>query len=298
MNANGVFNPGAIEVDGEVLLLLRIEERRGVSQIRVARSKNGVDGWRIADKPLLEPDLPSYPFEEWGCEDPRVTQVGERQWVIAYTAYSRYGPAVALAVTSDFESVQRLGVVLSPMNKDAAVLPETFNGHWVLLHRPVTGDEENIWYATSPGDLASWNKPGLLMSQRGGPWWDGVRIGVGCPPICTDEGWLLIYHGVKVMAASPVYRIGVALLDPHDPRRVMERASEWVFGPDAEYEQHGNTPNIVFPCGAIVRGDEVWMYYGAADTCVGLTTAKLSDLVDFVHRNDFLHLIRREKGMK
>lgn len=297
VNANGVFNPGAVEVDGETVLLLRIEERRGVSQIRVARSKNGVDNWRIAGEPLLEPDRPECPFEEWGCEDPRVTQVGPRLWAIAYTAFSSYGPAVAIALTSDFDSVTRLGIMLSPMNKDSAVFPEQFDGHWIMLHRPVTGVEEDIWYASSPGNLLNWSQPGLLMPQRGGPWWDGIRIGVGCPPIRTDEGWLLIYHGVKEMAVSPLYRIGVALLDLKDPRKVLARASEWVFSPEAEFEQHGNTPNVVFTCGATVRGDEVWMYYGAADTCVGLATAKVSDLLDFVHEKDFLHCIRREKGM-
>jgi len=83
IKANAVLNPGAVEVDGEIILLLRIEDRRGISQIRVARSADGVSGWQISDRPLLEPDLPEYPYEEWGCEDPRVTQIGPRKWIIA-----------------------------------------------------------------------------------------------------------------------------------------------------------------------------------------------------------------------
>ena len=126
--ANGVLNPGVAEIDGEVVLLLRIEDRQGLSHIRVARSRNGVDCWRIAERPLLEPDLPAYPLEEWGCEDTRVTQTGPREWIIAYTAYSRYGPAVALASTSDFETATRLGVMLPPTNKDAAVFPGRHGG--------------------------------------------------------------------------------------------------------------------------------------------------------------------------
>src|SRR5512136_212478 len=121
IEANAVLNPGVVEVDGEMLLLLRVEDKRGVSEIRVARSSNGVDGWRIADRALLEPDLPEWPYEEFGCEDARVTRIAEREWIIAYTAYSRYGPAVAMATTKDFETVERLGLVLSPSNKDAAV---------------------------------------------------------------------------------------------------------------------------------------------------------------------------------
>ena len=296
IDANAVFNPGVTEFQGDVLLLLRIEDRTGISQVRVARSANGVDGWRIADKPLLEPDLPEHPYEEWGCEDPRVTKIGPDQWIIAYTAYSRYGPAVALALTSDFEEAERLGIMLSPTNKDATVFPEKFKDSWFMLHRPVTGQEEDIWYACSP-TMVNWSQPGILMAQRGGPWWDSVRIGVGGPPLKTDEGWLLIYHGVKLMGMDSLYRLGLAMLHKDDPRKVIARASRWVFAPEAPYEMHGLLPNVVFTCGAVVRGDEVWMYYGAADTVVGLATAKLAGLVDFVQRHDFLCKVGPEKGM-
>jgi predicted GH43/DUF377 family glycosyl hydrolase len=295
--ANAVLNPGVVELDGEIILLLRIEDRRGVSEIRVARSANGLNGWKIADKPLLEPDLPGYPYEEWGCEDPRVTQVGPRKWLIAYTAYSRYGPAVALATTEDFETAERTGIVLSPTNKDATVFPQQFNGAWIMLHRPVTGGQEHIWYACAPHDMTHWSFPGILLPERGGPWWDGLRIGVGAPPLQTDEGWLLIYHGVKEMGNHPVYRLGVALLDLDNPRIVLARASEWVFAPEAGYEQRGLVPNVVYTCGAIPRGDELWMYYGAGDTVIGLAVAKTKDVLAFVHEHDYLHQVGREKGM-
>ena len=294
--ANGVFNPGAALVDGEVVLLVRIEQMQGISQISVARSANGVDGWRISEIPLLEPDLPGYPFEEWGCEAARVTQIEPRKWLIAYTAYSRYGPAVGLATTEDFETATRLGIVLSPTNKDATVLPERYDGQWIMLHRPVTGGQEHIWYASSP-ELTHWSLPGVLLPQRSGPWWDGLRVGVGAPPLRTDEGWLLIYHGAKEMGVLPVYRLGLALLDLDNPRKVLARASRWVFAPETDYEHRGLVPNVVYTCGAILRGDEVWMYYGAADTVVGLAIAKVSDLLAHVRRHDFLERIGRQKGM-
>lgn len=284
---DAVLNPGVAEVDGEVVLLLRIEDRRGLSQIHVARSANGIDGWCVEKEPLLSPGLPQYPFEEWGCEDPRVTQIEPRKWLIAYTACSRHGPAVALAVTKDFAKVDRLGVVLPPTNKDAAVLPQTFDGLWVMLHRPSTGGQEHIWHASSPA-LTHWSQPGILLSQRGGPWWDGMRIGVGAPPIRTNEGWLLIYHGVKEMGVRPVYRLGLALLDLQDPRKVVARASEWVFAAEADYELRGLVPNVVYTCGALLRGDEVWMYYGAADTVIALATASVPDLLSFVRENDLM----------
>jgi beta-1,4-mannooligosaccharide/beta-1,4-mannosyl-N-acetylglucosamine phosphorylase len=297
IEADAVFNPAVAEVDGEVVLLLRIEDRQGLSQIRVARSRNGIDGWKIPDEPLLEPDLPEYPFEEWGCEDARVTQVAAREWVIAYTAYSRYGPAVALATTTDFETANRLGVVLAPTNKDACVFPRPFDGVNILLHRPVTGGYEHIWYASCTDGYANWSEPGVLLPERGGPWWDGLRIGVGAPPLRTEEGWLLIYHGVKDMAGHGVYRLGLALLDADNPRKALARTSRWVFAPEADFEQRGLVPNVVYTCGALIRGDDVWMYYGAADTVIGLATARLKDLLAFVREHDYLGIIGRAKGM-
>jgi beta-1,4-mannooligosaccharide/beta-1,4-mannosyl-N-acetylglucosamine phosphorylase len=193
--------------------------------------------------------------------------------------------------------VERLGIVLPPNNKDATVFPVRFDGRWLMLHRPVSGGQEHIWYACAHHDLDHWSNPGVLLPERGGPWWDGLRIGVGAPPISTSEGWLLIYHGVKDMAGHPVYRLGLALLESDDPRKVLARTSQWVFGPCAEYEQRGLVPNVVFTCGAVPRGDEIWMYYGAADTAIGLAVAKTSDLLGFVRRHDYLHKVGREKGM-
>jgi len=294
--ASAVLNPGVVSYGNEVLLLVRVEDRRGLSQIRVARSRNGVDHWRVDDRPLLEPDLPGYPLEEWGCEDARVSQIGDNLWIIAYTASSSYGPTVALATTSDFVTVNRLGAVLSPLNKDAAVFPQQFGDQWVMLHRPVAGGQEHIWYVCAHNDLVHWSLPGVVIPERGGPWWDGLKIGVGAPPIRTDDGWLLIYHGVKEIARALVYRLGLALLDLEDPVKLIRRASEWVFAPELEFERHGLASNVVYTCGVLEQGDEIWMYYGAADTCIGLAIAKKADLLGFVHERDFLHRIGRATG--
>jgi beta-1,4-mannooligosaccharide/beta-1,4-mannosyl-N-acetylglucosamine phosphorylase len=293
---NAVYNPGVLTLDDEVILLIRVEDRQGISQIYVARSANGVDQWHIEKKPLLASDQPEYPYEEWGCEDPRVTRISERMWLIVYVAYSRYGPAVALATTEDFVSVKRLGIALSPVNKDAAVISENLDGRWMMLHRPVTGGQQHIWYAMGNHDFTCWSHPGILLVERGGPWWDGLRIGCGAPPIRTEHGWLLLYHGAKEMGQRPLYRLGAALLDLHNPRKVLARASSWIFAPEAYYERQGLVPGVVFTCGAVPRGDELWMYYGAADTVVGLATAKISNVVQFVLDHDYLKKIGREKG--
>jgi len=275
------LNPAATEIDGEVLLLVRVEDGRGISALWVARSRDGVSDWRVEASPLLSP---VETYEEWGCEDARITFVPELgAWVIAYTAYSSLGPAVALARTRDFRSVERLGVVLSPENKDAALFPRRIDGQWVILHRPVAGGTGHMWLASSP-DLIHWGRSAMVLRARGAVWWDGARIGGGAQPLETPEGWLLLYHGVKQMVSGPVYRVGLALLDLDDPTRPVARTDYWVFAPETPYERSGDVPNVVFPCGALLRDGVVWMYYGAADSSVCLATARLDELIAAVKR--------------
>ncbi|MHB0913976.1 MAG: glycoside hydrolase family 130 protein [Armatimonadota bacterium] len=275
-----VFNPGACMVGDETLLLLRVEDLEGRSHLTVARSADGIGGWRIDNKPLLAPSDEAGPYEEFGCEDPRVTWLEDLgRWVIAYTAYSPFGAGVALATTDDFKQVDRLGLVLAPNNKDAAVFPRKIKGRYWMLHRPVAGTIEHIWLTDST-DLVHWGHPWCIIMERGGPMWDGVKVGANTPPIETDEGWLILYHGVKQFSTTYTYRMGVALLDLDDPRRLIARMPHWVLGPHEHYEVTGAVPNVVFPCGHTVVGDEVRVYYGAADTSVGLATASLAEMLD------------------
>lgn len=277
--AIAVYNPGVAEVNGEVMLLLRVEGDDGLSALYVARSKNGVDDWQVEPTPLISPADVDSPYEEQGCEDPRVTWVEELGcWVIAYVAAGNMGATVALATTTDWEQVQRKGIVLPPSNKNAMLFPRRINGKWMLLNRPSDGGATNIWVVESD-DLLYWGNPKRVLGQRSGSWWDGARVGGGAVPIETPDGWLMIYHGVKMVAGIHNYRLGVALLDLDDPSKVIARCDHPVFSPNTPYERVGHGMNVVFTCGAFVRGDEVWLYYGAADTCIGLATAKLDDLL-------------------
>ena len=277
--ASAVYNPGVVEFEGQVVLLVRVEDRSGFSSVHVARSENGVTGWEVEGQALLAYGQPGLRYEQRGCEDPRVTYIEEEdRYYICYVAYSPAGAAVGLACTEDFQEARRLGLIFAPSNKDAALFPRKFDDYWMVLHRPAAGDVENIWSARSP-DLIHWGAPHCVLPERGGPWWDGVKVGAGAPPILTDEGWLLIYHGVKMFGGNMVYRAGLALLDAEEPHKVLARSPGWVFSPQASYETRGIMPNVVFPCGCLRRGDELWMYYGAADTCVCLATADLEEVL-------------------
>jgi predicted GH43/DUF377 family glycosyl hydrolase len=283
--ANSVFNAGAAKVDGQTLLLVRVEDRRGISHLTVARSDDGIGGWVVDPEPTLLPSPETHPEELWGIEDPRLTWIEEcKYWAVAYTAYSPAGPLVSLASTTDFRTFTRLGPVMPTEDKDAALFPVRFGNRWAMLHRPIAAAAPtgaHIWLSFSP-DLKHWGDHHVLIPARLGGWWDARKIGLSPPPLETPKGWLILYHGVRHTAGGCLYRLGLALLDRSDPTQVLRRSEEWVFGPAEPYELEGDVPGVVFPCGWIVEGDEVRLYYGAADTSIALATAKLSELLDFL----------------
>jgi predicted GH43/DUF377 family glycosyl hydrolase len=285
---NSVFNAGATLLpDGSTLLLCRVEDRRGLSHLCAARSANGVDGWQIDPQPTLLPDPDQFPEELWGIEDPRITYIPELgKYAIAYTAYSRGGPGVSLALTEDFRSFERLGMVMPPEDKDAALLPHRIGNFWALIHRPVTYLGAHIWISYSP-DLRHWGSHKLMLEARRGGWWDANKIGLSPPPIETPKGWLVIYHGVRQTASGALYRLGLALFDLHTPELCLKRSNDWIFGPEESYEREGDVANVVFPCGYTLApdGDTLRLYYGAADTSIALATGSLRELLDWLEQH-------------
>jgi predicted GH43/DUF377 family glycosyl hydrolase len=322
---NSVFNPGAVKIGDYTILLVRVEDHRGMSHLTVARSLNGVDNWEIDEKPTFESDPDNYPEEIWGIEDPRITYIEEhQQCFVVYTAYSQNGPQVNIATTKDFSSFKRLGAGMPPNDKDAALFPIRFNGKWAMIHRGVSryardeiigelileamekassdkikkikaaksdeashriieGIEEgtHIWISFS-SDMIHWSDHQILLHARKGGWWDANKVGLSPPPLLTQEGWLILYHGVRETASGNLYHLGLALLDREDPTKVLRRSNEWIFGPREWYELEGDIKNVVFPCGWVLEKDEIRLYYGCADTCVSLATAKLSDVIDYI----------------
>lgn len=283
--ASAVFNPGATTMDGETVLLCRVEDRRGLSHLTVARSADGLSGWRIESKPLIAGD-PTRPQSLWGVEDPRITRVDELGgWVIAYTAYGPEGPRVALAITQDFREAEPIGVVMTPENKNASLLSRRVDGRFILFHRPYShqSGRADVWLSRSES-LHSWTAPEPVFGAREGAWWDALRVGMGPPPLETPRGWLGVYHGVKEMVGGPIYRVGLVLLDLDNPARVLRRTAEWVLGPSAPYERIGDIPNVIFPTGLVHDPvtDELRIYYGAADSAVAMASARLSEVLDFL----------------
>ena len=285
---NSVFNAGAVRLpDGETLLLCRVEDRRGLSHLCAARSTNGRDGWIIDPEPTLTANPREYPEEIWGIEDPRITYVPElEQYAIAYTSFARGGPGVSLALTKDFRSFERLGVIMPPEDKDAALLPRRVNGYWAMIHRPVTSLGAHMWISYSP-DLRNWGSHKIILEARRGGWWDANKIGLCSPPIETAKGWLMIYHGVRNTASGSIYRLGLALFDLERPDICLERGDSWMFGPEAPYERSGDVNDVVFPCGQTIGadGDTVNLYYGAADSCMAMATGSIRALLAWLQQH-------------
>ena len=283
--AHTIFNPGATTFEKKTLLLARVEDRKGFSHLTKAVSKDGITHWQFDKSPtmLAEPDI--FPEERWGLEDPRITFMTDiGKWVIVYTSFSRQGPMISLAFTEDFETFEKLGAIMSPDDKDAALFPRKFKEKYLLIHRPCTDvNKAHMWISTS-SDLQSWGEHQILLNAREGGWWDANKIGLSAQPLETEDGWLILYHGVKHTAAGSSYRLGLALLDLEDPTIVLKRSNEWIFESEEPYEKFGDVADVVFPCGWLLEENTgvVRMYYGGADSCINLATADLGELLQYM----------------
>lgn len=236
------------------------EERyKFVSSIGYATSSDGLNFKRF-DQPILTGTTAQ---EAWGVEDPRITKLGDTYYML-YTGFggrSWEDIRICMVRSKDLKNWTGHEVVLDEPNKDAALLPEKVDGKYVLFHRR----HPDIWIAYSE-DLNTWQDHKIIMTPQAGSW-DSKKIGIAGPPLKLDDGWLLIYHGVD---ENHVYRLGAALLDLKDPSRVLARQEEPILEPELEWEKHGLVPNAVFSCGAGEKDNVIYIYYGAADTCIGV----------------------------
>jgi len=205
------------------------------------------------------------------------------KYAVVYTAYSRSGPGVALALTQDFHTFERFGLIMQPDDKDAALLPRRIGGNFALIHRPVADSGAHVWISLSP-DLHNWGSHKLVLPARRGAWWDANKVGLSPPLIETPRGWLMLYHGVKQTASGSLYRLGAALLALDQPEHCLLRGDEWIFGPETDYECEGDVANVAFPCGYTIGadGDTINLYYGAADTSVALATGSIAEILTWL----------------
>ena len=285
--SHDVMNPAAIDLEGSVYILYRAMDKTNTSTIGLAVSKDGVHIDERLHEPIYKPradfeQKKGSPAGNSGCEDPRIVRIGN-QLHMTYTAYDGVhspGGAVSSIGVDDFLN-RRFDMwsapsLLTPENvddKDLALLPEKINGNYLLYHRI-----NNQICADLLPDLTSGKRVTRcieIIGPRKGMW-DYEKVGSAAPPIKVADNWLMIYHGVS---RHGKYRLGAALI-AKDGTTLLSRTADPIFEPLEKYEQEGEITNVVFSCGAVVRGDNLIMYYGGADKVVGVATASLAHIVD------------------
>lgn len=275
--SRAVFNPAVVMWKENIHLVYRAQGEDEVSRLGMVRMRTPTEVAERKPEPVFEPD-PDSEYENMGVEDPRITQIGNEYYML-YVAASKYPPLtqvpmhpretqwrarVSLAKTADFESWSRYGVIISHIDsKDSALFPEKLENNFCLLHRVVP----QIRIAVAL-DGRRYKERGPVFGPRESMW-DEWRVGIGAPPIKCPFGWILFYHGVD---KNKVYRLGIALLDLHDPSLVIGRTPEPVLEPETSWEKDGQVANVVFTCGAVEDSDNYWVYYGGADTVIGVAS--------------------------
>jgi len=281
-----VYNCAAVYENSKVHIVYRAQgEKGGISRFGYAVSNDGFHIDKRLDEPIFEP---RNEFESCGCEDPRLTKIGERLYM-CYSAIgrmprmTRYSGTIQVGITSikvsDFLRHQwnwgRRGYPFPRVdNKNACIFPEKINGKFVMYHRI----PPHIWIAYSD-DLESWYDLKIVMSPIED--WEYFKLGSGPPPIKTNDGWLYIYHAVD---CNLHYRLGLALIDLKNPKKVLKRSRKPLLQPEEDYELYGVVPNVVFSCGAVVIGDTLFLYYGGADTVICVATAKVPELLAYLKK--------------
>lgn len=247
-----------------------------LSYIRLARSHNGKD-FTVDDAPFL---YPYDPYTTFGIEDARCMQI-EDGYVVTYTSVSEYGVGVSAIKTKDFEKIEYLGNIFAPENKDVLIFPEKIKGKYYALHRPSLKSMGglNIWLASSD-DLIRWGDHKHLIGTIDDTW-EEQRIGGGLPPIKTDKGWLVIYHGANHESR---YCMGALLLDLNNPSKIIARAKTPILEPEMEYEQKGFFGHVVFGCGGVVEGDKLIMYYGVSDTSMAGCEFSINEILKHLEK--------------
>ncbi|MCX7048896.1 MAG: glycosidase [Candidatus Sumerlaeota bacterium] len=313
-----VFNPGVIYDEGKFYLYERAAGglRPFHCYIGMLESADGVHFRHVQDTPVLTPEMAGSRYGS--VQDPRVVKI-EGLYYMTYAfrpyacGYHPTGLGVPDTEQMDYpgfskkaeENQTRSGIAISKDrihwehlcwptpaeldDRDVILFPEKIGGRFALLRRPLQfigpkygTDMPGIWICFSE-DLRNWSEPELIAKPEY-KWEDG-RIGGSTPPIRTDKGWLVLYHGVEMQNAQTrrvVYRLGAMMLDLEDPRKVLARTPDFIMEPEEYYEHFGLfIPHVIFPTGAVVKDELLWLYYGVADTAIALATISLNELVDY-----------------
>ncbi|WP_186577110.1 glycoside hydrolase family 130 protein [Aquibacillus kalidii] len=281
-----IFNSAVAPYGDKFVGVFRAETINGRPHLRMGWSEDALN-WDINDNPIDFIDEDGKEYNPLYAYDPRLVKVEGEYYIIWCTDF--YGASIGVAKTVDFKTFVRLENPFLPFNRNGVLFPRKINGNFVMLSRPSDSGHTpfgDIFLSESP-DFVHWGKHRHVMSKGGDGWWQNVKIGGGPAPIETSEGWLMFYHGVTGTCNGFVYSMGAAILDLDDPSKVKYRAKNFVLTPEKWYEERGFVPNVIFPCATLQDADtgRIAIYYGAADTYVGIAYTTIDEIVSYVKEN-------------
>ena len=276
-----IFNSAVVPFGDGYVGMFRADTVATDMRIHFGRSKDGVH-WEFEKEPTAFVDEEGKPFQPIYGYDPRLLKIEDTYYIIWCTEF--FGASIGLAKTKDFKTFTRLENPFLPFNRNAVLFPRKINGKYMMLSRPSDSGHTpfgDIFLSESP-DLTYWGKHRHVMSRGGG--WESLKIGAGAAPIETSEGWLLFYHGAINTCNGYVYSVGGAILDIENPSKVKYRCSTYLMTPEEWYEERGFVQNVCFPCAALTDSatGRVAVYYGAADSYVGLAFGYVDEIVDYI----------------
>ena len=279
--ANSIHNSAIVPFEEGYAGIFRVDEIDFNFTMHVGMSKDGVN-WKIDPEILkIECDDPEISINE-RTYDPRLTKI-EDTYYFTRCIDSPQGPCIGLATTRDFKVFKQMENITIPSNRNCVIFPRKINGKYAIFSRPSDMGHTPfgaMFYSTSP-DLIHWGCHRFVFETVRSSW-QSTKIGPGPAPIETEDGWLLIYHGVWTSCNGYLYYVGGALLDKEKPWKVLYRTRDYLLAPTETYERVGDVPNVVFPSSAIVNDGILRLYYGCADTCISIADAKIDELIEFI----------------
>ena len=253
------------------------------------RSQDGLH-WEIDDEPILLTGADGEIAAKEYRYDARITPMEGKYYITWCNGY--HGPTIGVAWTEDFKTFHQLENAFLPFNRNGVLFPRKIGGMYMMMSRPSDNGHTpfgDIYVSQSP-DLEFWGRHRYMMGTIKGndSAWQSTKVGPGPAPIETDEGWLLIYHGVITTCNGFVYRMGAALLDLDEPWKVKYRSKDYLLAPWELYECVGDVPNVVFPCAALTDSatGRIAVYYGCADTVTGIAFTTVDELLRFVKEHN------------
>ena len=285
-DSNSIFNSAVVPFEDGFAGVFRCDNKSVQMNIYAGFSKDGIN-WDIEHQPIEMEAGNTDMIESDYKYDPRVVWIEDRFWVTWCNGY--HGPTIGMAYTYDFKRFYQCENAFLPFNRNGVLFPKKIDGKYAMLSRPSDNGHTpfgDIYMSYSP-DMKYWGEHRCVMKVSAFPdsAWQCTKIGAGPIPILTDEGWLMIYHGVVNTCNGFRYSMGAALLDEKQPDKVLYRSRAYLLAPATDYEMVGDVPNVLFPCAALVEDNKLAVYYGAADTCVGMAFGYIDEIINFAKNN-------------